>query len=72
MLRAEVIQHSDSVGVIPVDDKENVILVEQFRFAPKKSLIEIPAGTIEENETPVEAALREMNQEIGFKGKIGI
>ncbi len=70
MLRAEVIQHSDSVGVIPVDDKENVILVEQFRFAPKKSLIEIPAGTIEENETPVEAALREMNQEIGFKGKI--
>ena len=38
MLRAEVIQHSDSVGVIPVDDKENVILVEQFRFAPKKSI----------------------------------
>jgi ADP-ribose pyrophosphatase len=70
MLKTEVVQHSDSVGIIPVDEEENIFLVEQFRFAPKRSLIEIPAGTIEEDETPVEAAIREMNQEIGFRGKV--
>jgi len=70
ILKTEVVQHSDSVGIIPIDDKKNIFLVEQFRFAPKKSLIEIPAGTIEENEKPIEAAIREMNQEIGFKGKV--
>lgn len=70
MLKTEVVHHSDSVGIVPVDEEENIFLVEQFRFAPQRSLIEIPAGTIEENETPIEAAIREMNQEIGFKGKV--
>ena len=66
----EIVEHPDSVGIIALDNNENIILVEQFRIATRNSLIEIPAGKIEKGETPEEAALREMDEEIGYAGKL--
>src|SRR4030095_730744 len=66
----EIVEHPDSVGIIALDNKNNLILVEQFRIATRNSLIEIPAGKIEKGETPKDAALREMNEEIGYSGKL--
>ena len=70
IIEKEIVEHSDSVGIIALDNKENIILVEQFRVATKDSLLEIPAGKIEKGETPKDAALREMNEEIGYCGKL--
>ena len=53
-----------------IKTKDNIILVEQFRIATRNNLLEIPAGKIENGETPDTAALREMNEEIGFSGKL--
>jgi len=66
----ELVEYSDSVGIIPVDNDQNLILIQQYRFAAKKSLIEIPAGKIESGETPEKAALRELNEEIGYSGRL--
>jgi ADP-ribose pyrophosphatase len=70
ILEKEIVEHQDSVGIIALDKKDNIILVEQFRIATRDNLLEIPAGKIENGETPDTAALREMNEEIGFSGKL--
>jgi ADP-ribose pyrophosphatase len=70
ILEKEIVEHQDSVGIVALDKKDNIILVEQFRIACRKNLLEIPAGKIENGETPHTAALREMNEEIGFCGRL--
>jgi ADP-ribose pyrophosphatase len=70
IIEKEIVEHSDSVGIVALDSNENIILVEQFRIAAGNSLLEIPAGKIEKGETPKVAALREMNEEIGYTGNL--
>ena len=53
----EIVGHQDSVGIVAVRDN-SVILVSQYRHAANKMLLEIPAGKIEKNETPMQAAVR--------------
>ncbi len=62
----EIVEHSDCVAVIPVDAEGNVLLVEQFRHATGKELLEIPAGGIEPGEDAEEAVCRELREEIGY------
>lgn len=66
----EVVEHSPSVGVIPVIDDNKVLLISQFRHAVSKQLIEIPAGKIEPNESPLDAAKRELAEETGYSGTL--
>src|SRR5919205_1223290 len=66
----EVIVHKDSVGIVAVKRGGNIILVTQYRHAAGHTLLEIPAGKIEENETAKQAAIREMAEEIGYSGKL--
>jgi ADP-ribose pyrophosphatase len=62
----EIVEHSDCVAIIAVDDKENVLLVNQFRQAVAKELLEIPAGGIDPGETPEDCVRRELREETGF------
>jgi ADP-ribose pyrophosphatase len=66
----ELVEYSDSVGIIPLDKDLNLVLIQQYRFAARKLLIEIPAGKIESGETPVNAAIRELNEETGLTGTL--
>jgi ADP-ribose pyrophosphatase len=70
IIEKEIVEHLPSVGMIPILDKEYILLVSQYRIAARKNLLEIPAGKIEQGETPRQAALREMAEEIGYVGKI--
>jgi ADP-ribose pyrophosphatase len=63
----EIIEHRDCVCIIPVDESGKLLLVKQYRRAIEKSLLEIPAGSIDEGENPEEAASREMREETGFR-----
>jgi len=62
----EIVEHEDCVAIVAVDDKDNVLLVKQYRKAVDKELLEIPAGGIDPGETPEDAVCREMREETGF------
>jgi ADP-ribose pyrophosphatase len=62
----EVVEHDDCVAIVAVDDKDNVLLVKQFRKPVEKELLEIPAGGIDPGETPEDCVRREMREETGF------
>ncbi len=61
----ELVVHSGGVCVVPLTDKNEVIMVEQFRYAFKTPLLEIPAGKLEKGEDPEKAGLRELKEETG-------
>jgi len=67
----DVVEHSDCVAVVALDDQDNVLLVRQFRYPVGKFLLEIPAGGIDPGEEPVDCVRRELQEEIGyFPGEI--
>jgi ADP-ribose pyrophosphatase len=67
----EIVAHHGSCVIVPVFADETVALVKQYRHAAQKYLLEIPAGTLKENELPEVGARREVEEEIGVRaGKI--
>jgi ADP-ribose pyrophosphatase len=62
----EVVEHSDCVAVVVIDEQDNVLLARQFRHAVGKFLLEIPAGGIDSGEEPVDTVCRELQEEIGY------
>lgn len=62
-----VIDSAEWVNVIALTGDERFVLVRQFRQGPAKFTIEIPGGVVEEHETPLEAAARELREETGFE-----
>ncbi|WP_448589456.1 NUDIX hydrolase [Thermodesulfobium sp.] len=63
----EVVEFSNAVGIIALLNEEEIILVEQFRYAPGEKLLEIPAGKMDPNESPEAAAVRELIEETGYR-----
>lgn len=64
--KREIVRHPGAVAVVPIDEDGNVILVSQYRTAADHVLIEIPAGTLNPGEDPVDCARRELQEEIGY------
>ena len=69
--KREIVVHKGSAVIIPVFADNTVALVRQYRHAAGKFLLEIPAGTLDPNESPEIGAARELEEEIGVTaGKI--
>jgi ADP-ribose pyrophosphatase len=62
----QVVAHPGAVTIIPILDGNRVCLIRNYRVAVGKTLIELPAGTIDNNEPPAETAKRELQEETGF------
>lgn len=65
----DIIKHPGACAIIPFLNDNEVILVEQFRKPLEKTLLEIPAGKLNKNETPITCAHRELEEETGYKTK---
>ena len=61
----DVIRHPPSAVIVPVPEPGHVILIRQYRYAVNRWLWELPAGSVDEGETPEQAARRECHEEIG-------
>lgn len=64
--KREIIKHPGAVAVIAVTDEGKIIMVEQYRKAMERSLVEIPAGKLEPGEDPAASAARELEEETGY------
>ncbi|MFC4411014.1 NUDIX hydrolase [Chungangia koreensis] len=64
--KREIVKHPGAVAIIPITDHGTMILVEQYRKALERSIIEIPAGKLEQGEKPEMTALRELEEETGL------
>ena len=63
--KREIVVHKGSAVIVPVFDDNTVALVRQYRHAAEKYLLEIPAGSLDEDEDPLTGAIRELEEEIG-------
>ena len=65
----EVVDHDNAVVIVPVDSDDNVLLVRQYRYPVEETLLEAPAGLIEDSEDPDDAAQRELQEETGYASR---
>ncbi len=66
IIRRDVVLHPGAVAILPLLENGSVCLLKNHRFLFQTELWEIPAGTLEPNEPPDQAALRELAEETGY------
>ena len=67
-VRREMIEHRGAAAMLAFDEEDKVILVKQHRF-PHGYVLEIPAGTLEKKEEPINCAFRELEEETGYRAR---
>ena len=65
--RLEILEHGGAVVLVPVDSDGNILFVRQYRHATGGNLLELPAGTREQEEPYEECAAREIREETGME-----
>jgi ADP-ribose pyrophosphatase len=66
----EVVRHPGAVAIVPLLEEhgqQKVILIRQYRVPLDRELWEIPAGTLEAGESPLQCAKRELSEETGYR-----
>jgi ADP-ribose pyrophosphatase len=64
-----IVQHPGSAVMMAVDKAKRILLVRQYRLPARASLWELPAGKLDDGETPLQAAKRELIEETGCRAK---
>jgi ADP-ribose pyrophosphatase len=65
----EVAVHPGGAVILAVTNNGKIIMVNQFRYPLQKNIFELPAGKLENNEDPYDCAVRELEEETGYKAK---
>src|SRR5579885_1445001 len=68
-IKRAIVQHGGSAVMMPVDEKGRILLVRQYRLPARQYLWELPAGRVDEGETLLQAARRELLEETGYRAK---
>jgi 8-oxo-dGTP pyrophosphatase MutT (NUDIX family) len=66
----EVVRHPGAIVVAALDRETHIFLVRQYRHPIGHELLELPAGTLEPGEKPLEAAKRELREEVGLEASL--
>ncbi|WP_453995254.1 NUDIX domain-containing protein [Bacillus nitroreducens] len=64
--KRELIKHPGAVAVLALTDENKLVMVQQYRKALDKVIVEIPAGKLEKGEQPEVTAKRELEEETGY------
>lgn len=68
VMQFKMVDHPGAAATLVVDDGQ-VLLVEQYRPAAGRLMLELPAGTIDRGEPPLECAQRELQEETGYSAE---
>ena len=68
-IKRAIVQHGGSAVMMPIDKRRRVLLVKQFRLPARRYMWELPAGRIDEGETALQAARRELVEETGYRAR---
>jgi ADP-ribose pyrophosphatase len=68
-IKRAIVQHGGSAVMMPVDERGRILLVRQYRLPARQYLWELPAGRLDEGETPLKAARRELAEETGYRAR---
>ncbi len=63
----DVVVHPGAVVILPLMADDRIVMIRQYRHAVEEELLELPAGTIEPDEPPIETARRELIEETGYQ-----
>ena len=63
----EVVVHPGAVVILPIIDARRIVMIRNYRHTVEQELWELPAGTAEPNEAPIETARRELEEEAGYR-----
>lgn len=67
--KREIVKHPGAVAIIAVTENNKLLLVRQYRKPLDKVIFEIPAGKLEKDEDPDDCALRELEEETGYRSE---
>jgi ADP-ribose pyrophosphatase len=67
LVRRELVVHPGAVTILPLLDPQTVVMIRNYRFSVGAELLELPAGTLEPPEPPVDCASRELEEETGYR-----
>jgi ADP-ribose pyrophosphatase len=68
-IKRAIVRHGGSAVMMAVDDRKRILLVRQYRLPAEKYLWELPAGTLDPGEKPLQTARRELAEETGYKAR---
>ncbi|MDX1358877.1 MAG: NUDIX hydrolase [Clostridia bacterium] len=63
----DIVIHPEAIAAVPLDSAGEIYLVEQFRAAFDKTMLEIPAGKLDPGESAMDALVRELEEETGLR-----
>ncbi|MDU2065565.1 MAG: NUDIX hydrolase [Sporomusaceae bacterium] len=65
--KRDVVLHPGAAAIVPVTKAGKLVLVRQYRYPVQTVLLEIPAGKLDQGESPEVCARRELEEETGFQ-----
>lgn len=66
-VKREIVEHHGAVAIVPRLDELTILMIRQYRAAVGETILEIPAGTLEDGEDAATCAQRELEEEIGYR-----
>jgi ADP-ribose pyrophosphatase len=66
-MQLALLHHPGAAAVVPFVDEGTILMLRQFRYAAGSTIWEIPAGKLDENEDPIHCAVRELEEETGYR-----
>jgi ADP-ribose pyrophosphatase len=65
----EIIERRDGAVLVPVDKDLNVLLISEYCAGSNSFVLSLPGGSIEDDESPEQSAVRELREETGYRAK---